>query len=181
MVCQQGQYYGRSTNSSYSTKTSDLYRFQHDRLGKDFHGSGEKGRLVTPGEYLPHQFIGIVVGGVEGTSVFCTGSGGVSGDGSVRLYDHSGIHLQARWNQIQEVDVGDSGPLQLVGGTPDHPKVQASTLADSLSHGMVNPSQSAGVHIASVGEATSRPLCHHVQPQVANLRLTSSRHHGRGD
>ena len=99
---------------------------------------GEEGRLVTLGEYLPHQCLG-VVRALEGSSVFCTGSGGVSGDGSDEQYNRSGIHLQARRHQIQEFHAGDSQPLQLVGGTPDNPQVQAyipgclNVVADSLS------------------------------------------------
>ena len=47
MMDQEGQYYGRSANSSHSAAASDLYWFQHQRLGRDFQRSREEGRLVT--------------------------------------------------------------------------------------------------------------------------------------
>ena len=61
-------------------------------------------------------------------------------------------------------DAVDLGPLQLVGGTPDLPQVQVYLGVACLGrftvqgwsnagHGMVNPSQSAGVLMATVGEA----------------------------
>ena len=118
----------------------------------------------------------------------CLGSGGAESDNPTAL----AYIFCKQGGTRSRFDADDSGPLQLVGGTPDHPQVQAYTWAFAhlgrftvqgwlySSHGMVNPSQGAGVDMATVGEVASRPLYHWAQPQVVNLLLTSSGHGGMG-
>ena len=165
MVDQQGHSYGRRANSSYSTTASDPYQFQYDRLGMDFQGMGEEG--WSPKESTYHinvlEFWGVwrilqcFLQDLEWSVVMV-----VSGNTTTLVY----IRKQGS-TRSRNFDAGDSGPLQLVGGTPDHLQVQAYTRlfeyfgrftvqgwSDS-GLGMVNPSQNAGVHIATLGEAAS--------------------------